>query len=101
MDLIDLTVWLKNVPTQLVLSLLLRKFLRRALPLNRNVEPITHIVEILKDIVWLIVDYPEDAQVSLIQDGGGLVLKIMVAKSDVGKVIGKQGRTMRALRTLV
>lgn len=38
------------------------------------------------------VDVPDDVRVSPIVEGNGFVLEIMVAKKDVGKVIGKMGR---------
>ena len=63
-------------------------------------ETITQIAEIFKHIVESIVDYPDKVLVSPIQDREGFVLKITVVNNDIGKVIGKQGRTARSLRTI-
>ena len=48
-----------------------------------------------------LVDKPEDVQVTEVEGEQGAVLELRVAKEDLGKVIGKQGRTARALRTLL
>ena len=48
-----------------------------------------------------LVDTPEDVQVTEVEGEQGAVLELRVAKEDLGKVIGKQGRTARALRTLL
>ena len=49
---------------------------------------------------WL-VDHPEEAEVAELEaEDGALVLEISPHPDDVGKVIGKQGRTIRALRAL-
>ena len=55
---------------------------------------ITHIVQSL-------VDNPEQVEVSEIVGEQSLVLEIRVAKSDIGKVIGKQGRTANAIRAIL
>lgn len=48
-----------------------------------------------------LVDKPEEVQVSETEGEQGVLLELRVAREDIGKVIGKQGRTARALRTLV
>ena len=48
-----------------------------------------------------LVDKPEDVQVTEVEGEQGRDLEMGVAKEDLGKVIGKQGRTARALRTLL
>ena len=60
----------------------------------------------MKDLVLYIarslVDHPEAVGVEEAGGGSeGTVLKLSVAKEDLGKIIGRQGRTARALRTLV
>lgn len=59
----------------------------------------------MKDFVEFVakglVDKPEDVQVTEVEEEQGAVLELRVAKEDLGKIIGKQGRTARALRTLV
>lgn len=48
-----------------------------------------------------LVDMPEDVQVTEIVGEQTTVIELKVDKSDLGKVIGKQGRTARALRTIL
>lgn len=48
-----------------------------------------------------IVARPEEVQVEESEDSRGTVLRVRVAPEDVGKVIGRGGRMVRALRTLV
>lgn len=59
----------------------------------------------MKDLVKLIaqalVDYPEQVSVLEVEGNQTSVLELKVAKEDLGKVIGKQGRTARAIRTLL
>ena len=59
----------------------------------------------MKDFVEFVakglVDKPEDVQVVEVEGEQGAVLELRVAKEDLGKVIGKQGRTARAIRTIL
>ena len=59
----------------------------------------------MKDFVEFVakglVDKPEDVQGVEVEGEQGAVLELRVAKEDLGKVIGKQGRTARAMRTLL
>jgi predicted RNA-binding protein YlqC (UPF0109 family) len=48
-----------------------------------------------------IVANPDDVQVEAVQSGRTLILELAVAESDVGKVIGRQGKVIRAIRTVV
>lgn len=48
-----------------------------------------------------LVDKPEEVQVNEIEGEQTSVLELKVAKEDLGKVIGKQGRTARAMRTIL
>ena len=48
-----------------------------------------------------LVDVPEEVQVSEVPGPQSTVYELKVNKSDLGKVIGKQGRTARALRTII
>ncbi len=57
--------------------------------------------EIVEVIAKSLVDHPEDVAVEEKQDGAQLVLELHVAQDDMGKVIGKQGRIAKALRTVV
>jgi predicted RNA-binding protein YlqC (UPF0109 family) len=59
----------------------------------------------MKDLIRLIaealVDYPEMVSISEIDGTHSSVLELKVAKGDVGKIIGKQGRTAGAIRTIL
>ena len=59
------------------------------------------MVELLEYLARQLVDEPDAVRVEEIDDGEDLVLRLHVAEGDVGKVIGRQGRIARALRTLV
>ena len=56
---------------------------------------------LLIQIVKALVDNPEQVQINVIESTQTVVLELKVAKSDMGMVIGKQGRTADALRTLL
>ncbi len=56
---------------------------------------------LMLDIVRALVDQPDDVKVDLIDDNGSTVIRLQVAHQDIGKVIGKQGRTARSLRTIL
>ena len=47
------------------------------------------------------VDHPEQVAISAVEGKQCTVLEIKVAKTDIGKIIGKQGRTAQAIRTLL
>ena len=57
--------------------------------------------ELVEYIAKSLVDRPEEVRVSLEEKEDVSVLHLSVAKEDLGKIIGRQGRTARALRTLV
>ena len=57
--------------------------------------------QLIEQIVKLIVDNPDDVDVKELAGEQTTVLELKVAKEDLGKVIGKQGRTARALRTIL
>lgn len=64
-------------------------------------EDATNMVGLVTEIARALVDSPESVSVEAIQEGDGTVLRLRVAPSDIGKVIGKQGRTARSLRTIL
>lgn len=57
--------------------------------------------EVLEYIARNLVDDPDAVQVTEVQAEGTLILKLVVAPDDVGKVIGRGGRTARAIRDVV
>jgi predicted RNA-binding protein YlqC (UPF0109 family) len=56
---------------------------------------------LIEYIAKALVDTPEEVSVEEVQDEDTTVLELRVAAGDVGKVIGKQGRTARAIRTIL
>jgi hypothetical protein len=59
------------------------------------------LVDALDHLVRGIVDTPEDVQVALKGNRRGDILEVRVHPEDLGRVIGRQGRTAKALRTVV
>jgi hypothetical protein len=57
--------------------------------------------ELVEFIAQSLVDHPDQVSVEEIEGDQTSVLELKVAKDDLGKIIGKQGRTARALRTLL
>jgi len=57
--------------------------------------------ELLMHIVKQLVDNPEEVKVKEVKGEQNIILELSTAKEDIGKVIGKQGRTIKALRTLL
>ncbi len=57
--------------------------------------------DLLEYLAKSLVDHPEDVRVHETETETTVVLELTVAKDDIGKVIGKQGRIARALRTIV
>ena len=57
--------------------------------------------ELVLDIAKALVDNPEAVEVEEVLNGDELILKLKVAQDDMGKVIGKQGRIAKAMRTVL
>ena len=57
--------------------------------------------ELVEYLAKGLVDKPDAVRVERVERDGAVVLELHVAADDVGKVIGRQGRTARALRTIV
>lgn len=57
--------------------------------------------ELLELIVRSLVDRPDEVRVEEVERGDSTVLELRVAPGDLGKVIGKQGRTAKSLRTVL
>jgi predicted RNA-binding protein YlqC (UPF0109 family) len=57
--------------------------------------------ELIDYMARALVDNPEQVQVSEVEGEQTSVIELRVAKEDLGKVIGKQGRTARAMRTIL
>ena len=59
------------------------------------------VKEMLETVVRAFVDHPDQVVVSRVRKQDSTVLELQVAPGDLGRVIGRQGRTARALRALV
>jgi predicted RNA-binding protein YlqC (UPF0109 family) len=57
--------------------------------------------DLIETIAKSLVDHPEQVKVTEIQGEKTSVIELSVAKEDLGKIIGKQGRTARAMRTIL
>lgn len=57
--------------------------------------------ELVEIIARALVDNPEEVVVTATENGQEVVLQLKVAESDMGKVIGKQGRIAKAIRSVV
>jgi predicted RNA-binding protein YlqC (UPF0109 family) len=59
------------------------------------------VAELLEYLVRKLVDEPDAVRVERVEEEDTIVLRLHVAQEDLGKVIGRQGRIARALRTIV
>lgn len=57
--------------------------------------------ELIEYVARALVDHPDQVEVSEVEGNQTSVLELKVAKEDLGKIIGKQGRTARAMRTIL
>ena len=57
--------------------------------------------EVVETVVKALVDYPDQVEVREVEGEATTVIELRVAHEDLGKVIGKQGRTARAMRTIL
>jgi uncharacterized protein len=64
-------------------------------------DPSGGVGNMVQVLVRAMVEHPEDVVVTQGQRTSGMVIELQVDPGDLGKVIGRQGRTARALRTLV
>jgi uncharacterized protein len=56
---------------------------------------------LVEQIAQALVDAPAEVKVTEVDDGDATVLELRVAQTDLGKVIGKQGRTAKSIRTIL
>ncbi len=59
------------------------------------------MTELIKTIVTSLVDHPEAVSVEMAEDDSRITYTLSVHKEDMGKVIGKQGRVAKAIRTVI
>ena len=57
--------------------------------------------ELIQYIATALVDHPDQIQIKETEQDDSIIIELTVAKEDLGKVIGKQGRTARAMRSLI
>jgi uncharacterized protein len=65
------------------------------------VEPNGDMRALVEQIAHALVDAPDQVQVTAVDGDQGTVLELRVAATDLGKVIGKQGRTAKSIRTIL
>jgi predicted RNA-binding protein YlqC (UPF0109 family) len=68
-------------------------------PRNRAVSP--DVAELIRYMAVNLVDKPDEVRVELVEERQANVYELEVAETDLGKVIGRGGKTARALRTVV
>ena len=81
--------------------MLLRKNFRGKLCLDISMEEKDGIRTLVEDIAKALVDVPDQVIVNEVAGEQATVFELRVAQGDLGKVIGKQGRTARSIRTLL
>ena len=59
------------------------------------------MLELVKYIAMALVDNPDEVKVNEVEGEKSIVLELSVAQEDMGKVIGKQGRIAKAIRSIV
>jgi predicted RNA-binding protein YlqC (UPF0109 family) len=59
------------------------------------------MTELVTILARALVDHPSQVEVEAVAEGEATLLRLRVAQADLGKVIGKQGRTARSIRTLL
>ena len=57
--------------------------------------------DLITQIAQALVDHPEQVSVNEIESNNTVIIELTVAKSDIGKVIGKEGRTADAIRSIL
>jgi predicted RNA-binding protein YlqC (UPF0109 family) len=57
--------------------------------------------DLISYIARALVDFPEEVEVGAVEGRQTTVLELKVAKNDMGKIIGRQGRTAQAIRTIL
>ena len=60
-----------------------------------------NMVGLVEQLAKAVVEAPDEVTVEAFEEGGQTVLELIVAETDLGRVIGRQGRMARSLRTIV
>ena len=61
---------------------------------DKNVE------ELIRQVIVALVDEPDNVTIDSVDEGGTITINVHVDPADVGKVIGRQGRVIKSLRTI-
>lgn len=72
-----------------------------SVPNQASLEEAKALKELVERMAMALVDSPDHVTVETAEEDKALVLRLRVAASDVGRVIGKQGRTAKAMRTVI
>jgi len=60
-----------------------------------------NMVGLVEHLAKAVVETPDEVEVEAFEEGGQTVLELWVAETDLGRIIGRQGRMARSLRTIV
>lgn len=69
--------------------------------MSETIESKSSMKELIECIARALVDHPEEVEVNEVKGDQTAVIELKVAKEDLGKVIGKKGRTAQAMRTIL
>ncbi|MCZ7627438.1 MAG: KH domain-containing protein [Candidatus Methylomirabilis sp.] len=72
-----------------------------SVPNQSSMEEALALKELVERMAKALVDSPDQVTVETAEEDNAMVLRLRVASSDVGRVIGKQGRTAKAMRTVL
>jgi len=64
-------------------------------------KPLGELSKLIEYMAKMLVDFPDRVEISEIEGENTTVIELKVAKEDLGKIIGKQGRTARSVRTIL
>lgn len=70
-------------------------------PMGSEKKPLSELSKMIEYMARMLVDLPEQVEINEIEGENTTVIELKVAKEDLGKIIGKQGRTARAVRTVL
>jgi hypothetical protein len=69
--------------------------------MSNGTKPLGELAKLIEYMAKMLVDLPDQVSVAEIEGENTTVIELKVDKSDLGKIIGKQGRTARAVRTVL
>lgn len=69
--------------------------------MSQTTKPLSELSKMIEYMAKMLVDLPDQVGINEIEGENTMVIELKVAKEDLGKIIGKQGRTARAVRTIL